>query len=64
MRPVPLGGSALERHLVSSDIVRKELQGNESTKLCVLGLIDDTHPPAAEFLNNAVVRDGLTDHMG
>ena len=28
----------------------------------VLGLVDHTHPAAAELLNDAVVRDGLADH--
>ena len=28
----------------------------------VLGLVDDTHPAAAELLDNAIVRDGLADH--
>jgi len=28
----------------------------------VLGLVDDTHPPAAQLLDDAVVRDGLADH--
>ncbi len=29
----------------------------------VLGLVDDTHPAAAELLDDAVVRDGLADHL-
>src|ERR1700694_378495 len=29
---------------------------------CVLSLIDHAHPAATEFLDNAVVRDGLVDH--
>ena len=28
----------------------------------VLSLVDDTHPAAAQLLNDAVVRDGLADH--
>jgi hypothetical protein len=28
----------------------------------ILGLIDDAHPPAAELLSNAVVRNGPADH--
>ena len=31
-------------------------------ELHVLGFVDHTHPSAAEFLDDAVVRDGLTDH--
>ncbi len=29
---------------------------------CVFGPIDDAHPAATHFLNNAVVRNGLADH--
>jgi hypothetical protein len=29
----------------------------------VLGLVDHPMPAAAEFLDNAVVRDGLSDHQ-
>ena len=28
----------------------------------VLGFVDHTHPAAAQLLDDAVVRDGLTDH--
>jgi len=28
----------------------------------VLGLVDDAHPAAAEFLENAVMRNGSPDH--
>jgi hypothetical protein len=31
-----------------------------ATELQILGLVDDAH--AAEFLGDAVVRDGLADH--
>ena len=31
-------------------------------ELGVFGLVDDTHPPAAELVNNLVVRNRLTDH--
>ena len=29
----------------------------------VLGLVDHTHPAAAQLLDDAVVRDGLADHL-
>jgi hypothetical protein len=47
---------------VSSNIFRQELQGDEATKLCILGLVHDTHPTTAQLLDDAVVRDGLADH--
>ncbi len=33
----------------------KELQRHKPTKLGVLGLVDHTHPAAAELLQNAIV---------
>jgi hypothetical protein len=32
-------------------------------KPCVLSLVDNTHAPATELLYDAVVRDGLADHL-
>ena len=40
----------------------QELQRDKAAQLYVLGLVDDTHAAAAEFLDDAVVRDGLADH--
>jgi len=44
------------------DIIRQELQSNKAVQLHVLRLVDHTHPATAEFLDNAVVRDGLANH--
>src|ERR1700728_30070 len=46
------------------DIFRQKLEGDEAPKLGVLGLVNHTHAAAAQFLDNAVVRDGLADHGG
>src|SRR6476620_587987 len=43
--------------------VGQEFQGYEAVELYVLGLVDNTHPPTAQLLHNAVVRNGLTDHL-
>ena len=43
-------------------IVRQELESDKAAELHVLGLVDHTHPAAAELLDDAVVRDGLADH--
>ena len=43
-------------------IFGQKLEGDEAAKLRVLSLVDDTHPAAAEFLDDAVVRNGLADH--
>ena len=42
--------------------VRQKLQGDESPKLRILSFIDHAHPTATELLEDAVMRDGLTDH--
>jgi hypothetical protein len=43
------------------DLVRQELQGDKAVQLYVLGLVNHTHPATAEFLDDAVMRDGLAD---
>src|ERR1019366_6767111 len=47
---------ALQRQPVVSQIVGKKLEGDETAETRVLGLVDHTHPPAANLLQNAVVR--------
>jgi len=54
---------ALERLRAPSNLFRQELQGDEATKLGVLGLVHHAHPTAAELFDDAVVRDGLADHL-
>jgi hypothetical protein len=41
---------------------RKPSTGDKTTKVDILGLVDDTHPAITEFFGDAVVRDGLADH--
>ena len=48
---------------VPGHVIGQELQGDEAVKPGVLGLVDHTHAPAAELLDNAVVRDGLADQF-
>ena len=47
---------------VFGDVVRKELEGNETMQAGVLGLVHNAHAAPTEFLDDAVVRDGLADH--
>jgi hypothetical protein len=47
---------------VLGEFFRQELQGDGALELGVLGLIDDTHAPAAELLNDAIVRDYAANH--
>ena len=42
--------------------VGQKLESDEAAEFGVLGLVDHTHPAAAELLDDAVVRDGLADH--
>ena len=63
------GGSAcfslkpFESLRVASQLLRQELQRKPAAKFEILSFIDHTHPTAAEFRNNTVVRDGLTNHL-
>jgi len=41
----------------------KELQGDEATKVGILGFINDTHTATAEFLD-AIMRDHLPLKLG
>ena len=40
----------------------QEFQGDATVQLEVFGLVDHTHPAAAELAQDAVVRDRLADH--
>ncbi len=52
-----LAAKAFEGLRVAHNIIWQELQRYEAAKLSILGLIDNAHPSAAKFLNNAVVRN-------
>jgi hypothetical protein len=52
---------AFERLWVAGYICGEKLQRDETAKLSVLGLIHHTHSAAAQLLNDAVMRDGLTE---
>ena len=54
---------ALQRLRVLGHIIGQELQSDKAAELCVLGLVDHAHPAATELLDDAVVRDGLADHV-
>src|SRR5580698_6388882 len=47
---------------VAGNVFRKELEGDETVKPGVFRLIDHTHASTAQFLHNAVVRNGLPEH--
>ena len=51
-----------QRLRIAGDILRQKLERDEAAELGVFGLVDHTHPAAAQLLGNAVMRDGLADH--
>jgi hypothetical protein len=53
---------AFERLWVFGYVLGKELQRDKASQLSVLGFVYDAHPSTTEFLDNAVMRDGLPDH--
>jgi hypothetical protein len=57
-----LAAKSLDGCRIASEFSGKKLDGNESVKPLVLGFINHTHPAAAEFFEDAVVRDGLASH--
>src|SRR5271157_606762 len=46
---------------IAFDILRKELESDQTAKASVLGLIHRAHSAAAQFLDDALVRDGRAD---
>ena len=50
--------------MVLGKVFGQELEGYEAAELGVLGLVYDAHAPAAQLLENAVVRDRLARHTG
>ncbi len=47
--------------LVASGV--RDFDGDAATQARVFGDVDDTHPALADLAENAVVRDGLADHL-
>jgi hypothetical protein len=41
---------------------RTDVYRNKAVQQRVLSLVDDTHPAATQFLDNAVMRNSLADH--
>ncbi len=47
---------------IAGNFIGQKLQSYEAMQASVFGLVDDTHSTAAEFLDDAVVRDSSADH--
>jgi hypothetical protein len=62
-RSLGLPLKAAEGLCVVGDIGRQEFERNETVQLYVFGFVHDTHPAAAQLLDDAVVGDGLADHL-
>ena len=62
------GGSRLRFTLEAAESLRvlgnffgQEFQGDEAVQLYVLGFVDDTHPAAAEFFDDAIMGNRLAN---
>ena len=53
----------LEGLLIARHVSGKKLQRDVAAERRVFGPVDHTHPAAAQLLDDAVVRDGLTNHL-
>ena len=59
-----LTSKSRQRLCISGHFVRQELERDETVQSRVFGFVDHAHAAAAQFFENPVVRDGLTDHVG
>ena len=55
--PEPLQALSVLNH-----VRREELERYETAKFYILCFVHDTHPAAAQLLDDAIVRDGLANH--
>src|SRR6516165_3115797 len=53
---------SFQRLMIFRKFQRQELQRHEPAKPDILRLIDDTHPAGADFLDDAIMRDGSSNH--
>ena len=55
-----LAPEAFEGLRVFCEFVRQKFEGDVAAEVRILGFVDDTHTAAAEFFDDAVMRDGLS----
>ena len=55
---------ALERGMVLRERWREKLERNVTPEFRVVGAIHHTHPPRADLVKDAIVRDDLANHLG
>src|SRR5947208_6079053 len=56
-----LAAESFEGLSILGHVVGQKLERDKAAELGVFRLVDHTHPPATQILQNAVVRDGLAD---
>ena len=61
-RSARLASKSLQRLGIFRDGFGKKFYRNEPAEFHVLGLVNYAHTTAAQFFDDAVVRDGLSDH--
>jgi hypothetical protein len=49
--------------LVADELGLQHLQRNRPIELLVMGLVDDAHAATAQLFDDAVMGDGLADHV-
>jgi hypothetical protein len=49
---------------IAGDVLRQEFQSDTAAKTVILGFVDNAHSAAAEFFDDAVMRDDLSDERG
>jgi len=49
---------------VARDVLRQKFQRDEAAQARVFGFVNDAHASAAEFFDDAIVRNGLADQRG
>jgi hypothetical protein len=52
----------VQRLRIACQLFREELQSNGSAEIQVLSLVHHAHAATTKLLDDAVMRDGLTDH--
>jgi hypothetical protein len=49
---------------VFRDVIWQKLEGDKAMEPNIFGFVNDTHPATTQLLNDAVMRNGLSDERG
>src|ERR1700751_3082062 len=58
-----LAPETLERMRIIPDFRRKKFHRDEAPEFGIFCLVNDAHPAATEFLDDAIVRNDAADHV-